>query len=214
MCRRFRHQRSPSTLIARTEPAERNLAYVANPANRLAWGYQETPRPQISFARTERRTCRATGATNRQQHARCGAPVGRHSCRRGDRPRRPEDGPCLTVRYQIRTCQERSPLRRGDKLTLLDGRPFIFVVVTTALDAHGHTVVSLEVKDGKTKPGQPAIGEAVELAEPLGPGESIGRTMALAHQRLRTKPTPRAVAGTVRSTHDYLSSVQALRRTK
>jgi hypothetical protein len=118
----------------------------------------------------------------------------------------------LHVHYQIRSTQERSPLRVGDKLTPVDSETFGFVVLGTRLENTGHTVVDLELKDGKTKPGQPEVGDYVELAEPRGSMEGIARTMGLAHERLRSKPARRAIAAPVPVTHNYLAGVRALRR--
>jgi hypothetical protein len=116
------------------------------------------------------------------------------------------------IQYQIRTSQERLPIRRGDKLTLIDDMAFVFSVVDIVLGSSGDTTVKLDLTVGKTKAGQPNVGNYVELAEPPSSMERIARTMGLAHDRLRTMPALRFISGPLGVTRDYLSGIRALRR--
>ena len=192
---------------------DRHQTYVANPENRLAAGLSGDA---------------ATAAfLSRELNAEHIERMGRHSLS-GARSAARLSGDILAgvvihrdaqmigrrlhVRYQIRTAQERSPLRVGDKLTPVGREIFGFVVLGIRLGNTGHTLVDLELKDGKTKPGQPEVGDHIELAEPRGSMEGIARTMGLAHERLRNKPALRPIAAPVQVTHNYLAGVRALRR--
>jgi len=116
------------------------------------------------------------------------------------------------VHYRVRTGQDRISIRRGDKLTLIDDDTFTFVVSDLELGVSGETLATLDLTAGKRKPGQPVVGDHVELTEPLGSIESISRTMGLAHDRLRTKPQPGPIGGQLAVRRDYLSGIKALRR--
>lgn len=192
---------------------DRHQAYIANPESRLAAGLGGDA---------------ATAAfLSRELNAEHIERMGRHSLSGAKSAARlsgdilvgevihrdaQKIGRRLHVHYQIRTPQERSPLRVGDKLTPVDSETFGFVVLGTRLENSGYTVVDLELEEGKTKPGQPEVGDHIELAEPRGSTEAIARTMGLAHERLRSKPARRAIAAPVQVTRNYLAGVRALRR--
>ena len=126
--------------------------------------------------------------------------------------RRRKMGRRTTVKYRIRTVQERLPVRRGDKLCPLDDSTYRYCVQDVATGEAGDTTVTLELINGKTKGGQPEVGDRIELGEPLSSQERIARTMGLAHERLRTKPTTQPVQGRLRRRQNYLAGIRALRR--
>ncbi|MGO9330541.1 MAG: hypothetical protein ACLQJ0_20825 [Steroidobacteraceae bacterium] len=192
---------------------DRHQAYVANPDNRLAAGltgdaatatFLSRELNSEHIERMGRHSLSGAQSAARLSGDILAGEVIHRDAQKIDRR--------LHVHYQIRTAQERSPLRVGDKLTPVDSETFGFVVLGTRLENTGHTIVDLELKDGKTKPGQPEVGDQVELAEPRGSMEGIARTMGLAHERLRSKPARRAIAAPVPVTHNYLAGVRALRR--
>jgi hypothetical protein len=123
-----------------------------------------------------------------------------------------KDGRKTIISYDIETSQERLSVRRGDKLTLIDNESLVFTVEDFSLTASGNTIVSLRLKAGIRSFNQPRVGYSVELLEPLDMAERIGRTMGLAHERLRNKPGLRAVSGRLAVRRDYLGGVRALRR--
>ena len=192
---------------------DRHQAYIANPESRLAAGLS-------GDAATAAFLSRELNAEHIERMGRHSLSSARSAARlsgdilAGEVIHRDAQkiGRRLHVHYQVRTAQERSPLRVGDKLTPVGSETFGFVVLGTRLDNTGHTLVDLELKDGKTKPGQPEVGDHIELAEPRGSTEGIARTMGLAHERLRSKPARRAIAAPVPVTHNYLAGVRALRR--
>jgi hypothetical protein len=214
ICRRFRAS-DVADHIEREDRGrhDRHQVYVGNPNNRLAAGLTGDAATAAFLSRElnaeliERMARHALSGA--QSAARlsgdilAGEVIHRDAQKIGRR---------LHVHYQIRTMQERSPLRVGDKLMPVGTETFGFVVLGTRLENTGHTVVDLELKDGKTKSGQPEVGDYVELAEPCGSMEGIARTMGLAHERLRSKPARHVIAATVPVTHNYLAGVRALRR--
>jgi hypothetical protein len=96
-------------------------------------------------------------------------------------------------------------------MTLIETDDFTFVVDDTSATPSGETIVSLRMKAGMRKPGQPDEGEHIELAAPLGSRDSIARTMGIAGERLRSAPAPRPVMTRLTVQHDYLSAVKARR---
>jgi hypothetical protein len=191
---------------------ERNLAYVANPENLLATGLSGNAATSTFLARE----LRAEHLEGLMLRSVSGLPsvarlsgnilVGK-ALDRGVR----NCGRKTVVHYQIRSAQERLSIRRGDNLTLVDDLAFSFRVLDFAVDESGETVVTLELTGGKTKPGQPQVGDQLELAEPLTSPERIARTMRLARERLSVKPPAQPVHRRLVVKHDYLSGVRKMR---
>jgi hypothetical protein len=192
---------------------DRNLAYVANPENLLAAGLS-------GHAATDEFLSRELNAEYLQQVMLRSVSSSRSSARlSGDilagrvvRRDIQKKGRKTTIQYQIRSNQERLAMRRGDSTTLLDDEAFEFSVVDFNLDPSGDTTVTLELTSGKTKPGQPDVGDYIELAEPISSPERIARTMCIARDRLRRKPALRTNNARRAASEDYLSGIKRLRR--
>jgi hypothetical protein len=191
---------------------DRNFAYVANPENHLAAGLSGNAataeflsrelnadhhdRLMIRSVSGARSAARLSGDVLR------GEVIAREAWKTGRR---------TTVKYRIRTVQERLSVRRGDKLSPLDDDTYRYCVEDVATGEAGDTTVTLDLINGKTKAGQPGIGDRIELAEPLSTQERIARTMGIAHERLRTKPAAQPVQHRLRRRQNYLARIRALR---
>jgi hypothetical protein len=191
---------------------DRNLAYVANPENLLATGLSGNAATSTFLARElhaehlEGLMLRSVSGLRSTARLSGNILVGQ-VMDRGVR----KCGRKTVLHYQIRSAQERLSIRRGDNLALVDDLAFSFRVLDFAVDESGETVVTLELTGGKTKPGQPQVGDQLELAEPLTSPERIARTMRLARERLSVKPPAQPVHRRLVVKHDYLSGVRKMR---
>ena len=192
---------------------DRHLAYVVDPANQLAAGLSgdaatgEFLSRELNADHVEGLAIRSVSAARGSARLAGDVLVGEVTRRRAWKISR-----TTTVEYRVRSRQDRLAIRRGDKLALIGDETFVFTVLDAEMGAAGETTVTLELTAGKTKAGQPAEGDEIELAEPLGSMERISRTMRLAYERMRSKPAAQAVTGRPVVRRDYLAGVRALRR--
>jgi hypothetical protein len=214
ICRRFESSSVADHIQDRDrEHHDRNFAYVADPNNQLAASLSGDPATaeflsrELNAAHVEQLMLRSVSAARASARLSGDILIGRVKDRR-----QYKDGRKTIITYDIETSQERLSVRRGDKLTLIDNESLVFVVEDFALAASGDTIVSLRLKAGIRSFNQPNVGDSMELLEPLDMAERIGRTMGLAHERLRNKPQLRPVSGKLSIRRDYLAGVRALRR--
>ncbi|TGE02440.1 hypothetical protein [Methylobacterium nonmethylotrophicum] len=117
----------------------------------------------------------------------------------------------ITVIYELLSTQDRLSIRPGDKLVLLGPYEFGFKIRSYGQTQAG-TRIEAELTAGKTKPGQPAIGDTIEIATPMTDNFRIHRTMDIAWNRFRSNRVLPQVSGPVPVQHDLLSIVQRARR--
>jgi hypothetical protein len=193
-----------------------HLAYVANPNNHLRRGFDQNMQTS-EFVSREFAVTRVEGLSMRTVSGAYAKAKLSGDLLEGDviKSARNKNGRTTTARQTVATTQLQLSLRAGDKLTLLADERFVFRVESVgACPQTGRALVRLEVTNGKTLPGLPALGAAVALAPALRDRRSLARAGNIAWQRMRALPTPSVAPPAPSISRDWASLVNALRGQK
>jgi hypothetical protein len=212
-------ERSPASDAARViQAADRrrfddHKAYASGPDNLIARGLRDDF-AVTEFIEREFLIERVEGLQTRSVSGHRGAALMAGEIVVGEVLTRTETqrGRARCVEYEIRSSQDRLTIRPGDDLVLTNGtEEFGFKIRGYHLDGD-QTIITAELTSGKTKPGQPLVGDEVELGRKVSDEFRIVRAMGIARRRLRERQTPPQVAGPVASNQDLLSIVRTHRR--
>ena len=111
------------------------------------------------------------------------------------------------IDIEVQTPQPRLKMRSGKELELLSGAyPWVFTVTNVQMSPNG-PLVTLRMKEGMTKTGQPVVGDSVELA----PTQHFSRRIKNATIRLATQAPRPVVSSPSMGGTDFLAVIASLK---